>query len=193
MKVKTNFFDSEGNISDLTLIELRVLYEITSNSIKVSKGLLNRCNIVKDKLIQLLDVIADSKVKVLKDIKEEPWYYERLGGIFSRFFNKGEYKGMSSIRLTDGSNLTKGDRLIFKEFEPDKDDKGIDLCVLVLETLFHYLKPISDFKRSLKPMDFELLTIVESYLIAKNRKDIIIELIKLSKSNQDKIWFFPDE
>jgi hypothetical protein len=182
-----NESSTNGRPSFLALIELYVIHEITSNSNKVSKKLLNRCIEVKNKLIELPKVIADPKIKFLEDLKGDPWYYERLG-MFSEFFTKGNYRGMSSIRLTDGSNLTKGDRLIFKEFEPD--NKNMDSGMLVVETLFHYLKPISDFKKFLKPMDIELLTIVENHLNEKSSEDLVIQLTELSELKPDRIWFF---
>ena len=186
MKVQINFFDLEGNISDFALIGLLVIYKITSNSIKVSKELLNRCIEVKDKLIELPNIIIDPKIKTLKDLKDKPWCYEKLDS--SGFFNQGIYKDMSSIRLSEGSDLTKGDRLIFEELEAE--EKDIDSNILVVEILFHYLRPISDFKKSLKSMDFELLTIIENYLDAENRRNLIVALFKLSKLKPNKIWFF---
>jgi uncharacterized membrane protein len=190
VKVQIKLADPEDRDSYLALIGLFVIHKVTSNTIKVkiSNELLNRCIEIKKKLIELPDVIADPKIKTLKDLKDKPWCYEKLDS--SGFFNQGIYKDMSSIRLSEGSGLTKGDRLIFEEFEPDKEDKGIDLGILVVEILFHYLRPISDFKKSLKPMDFELLTLVENYLDAENKESLIIALAKLSKLNPNKIWFF---
>ena len=188
VKVQIKLTDPEDRDSYLALIGLFVIHKVTSDSIKVSKELLNRCIEIKKKLIELPDIIADTKIKTLKDLKDKPWCYEKLGS--TGIFNQGIYKNMSSIRLSEGSDLTKRDRLIFEEFEPDKEDKGIDLGILIIETLFHYLRPISDFNKSLKPMDFELLTLVENYLDAENKESLIIALAKLSKSKPNKLWFF---
>ena len=172
MKVTYSFLDLENKPNVTPLTQLKLIKDITDKKIEVSEELLNRCDEVKSNLIKFPEVV--SNIDSLNEIRFEPWWYEQpLKG--------ANYKGLASVRLSEGKDSIEGDRLIFKEYP-----KFYSYEFAIIENLFHYLDDID--KDELKGTDLELYNKYQIALNAPNAGKVADKLADLSlKKNEFKL------
>jgi hypothetical protein len=179
MQFRYSFLDLDNYMTTTSLIELRLINDILTNSIedfeevssKISESVYKRCLEIKENLIKLPQYLSLNKIDKLSELKLSPWYYEEL--LFPGFYNDKH-----SIRLTDK------DRLIFK------DNIGE---LIIIEVLFHYPITTENFEGNIIDEDDKnLLCLLKYYLSFKNLGYIIEELYQESIKYPDKIWFFDD-